>query len=78
MKTSRVIKQVFHTFAGQQLTITPLVLWITGCTVALGCWPAVSGNNASGRPQHRGGDSFDCCPERYEIVVYCLMVPYSV
>ena len=27
------------------------------------------GNRASGHPQHRGCDSFDCCTERYEIVV---------
>ena len=25
----------------------------------------------SGHPQHLGIDSFDCCIERYEIVVYC-------
>ena len=30
------------------------------------------GKNASGHPQHLGGDSFDCCTERYEIVVYCI------
>ena len=29
-----------------------------------------SGNSASGCPQHLRGDSFDCCPIRYEIVVY--------
>ena len=28
------------------------------------------GNSASGRQQHRGCDSFDCCTERYDIVVY--------
>ena len=27
------------------------------------------GNSASGHSQHRGGESFDCCTERYEIVV---------
>ena len=27
------------------------------------------GNSASGRPQHRGCDSFDCCTQKYEIVV---------
>ena len=27
------------------------------------------GNSASGHPQHRGCDSFDCCTKRYEIVV---------
>ena len=27
------------------------------------------GNSASGHPQHLGCDSFDCCTERYEIVV---------
>ena len=27
------------------------------------------GNSALGHPQHREGDSFDCCTERYEIVV---------
>ena len=26
-------------------------------------------NSASGHSQHRGGDSFDCCTERNEIVV---------
>ena len=31
--------------------------------------PKAEGNSASGHPQHRGGDSFDCCAERYEIVV---------
>ena len=40
------------------------MLWITRCTSA-------SGNSASGHPQHLVGDSFDCCTERYEIVVYC-------
>ena len=33
--------------------------------------PSASGNSASGHPQHLMGDSFDCCTERYEIVVYC-------
>ena len=32
--------------------------------------PSASGNSASGHPQHLGGDSFDCCTEMYEIVVY--------
>ena len=32
-------------------------------------WPKAEGNSASDHPQHRGGDSFDCCTERYEIVV---------
>ena len=27
------------------------------------------GNIASGHPQHRGCDSFNCCTERYEIFV---------
>ena len=31
--------------------------------------PKAEGNSASGHSQHRGGDSFDCCTERYEIVV---------
>ena len=31
--------------------------------------PKTEGNSASGQPQHRGCDSFDCCTERYEIVV---------
>ena len=39
---------------------------MTRCTVS------ASGNSASGHPQHLVGDSFDCCTERYEIVVYCL------
>ena len=32
------------------------------------------GNSASGQPQHRGCDSFDCFTERYEIV---LLLPNS-
>ena len=31
--------------------------------------PEAEGNSASDHSQHRGGDSFDCCTERYEIVV---------
>ena len=31
--------------------------------------PKAECNSASGHPQHRGNDSFDCCTERYEIVV---------
>ena len=31
--------------------------------------PKAEGNSASGHSQHRGGDTFDCCTERYEIVV---------
>ena len=30
----------------------------------------VEGNSVSGHPPHPGGDSFDCCTEWYEIVVY--------
>ena len=32
--------------------------------------PKAEGNSASGHPQHLVGDKFDCCTERYEIVVY--------
>ena len=39
-------------------------LWSSSVAV-----PKAEGNSASGHPQHRGGDSFDCCTERYEIVV---------
>ena len=31
--------------------------------------PKAEGNSVSGHPQHRGCDSFDCCTDRYEIVV---------
>ena len=31
------------------------------------------GNSASGHPQHRKCDSFDCCTERYEPVVTCIL-----
>ena len=31
--------------------------------------PSASGDSSSGGPQHLGADSFDCRPERYEIVV---------
>ena len=33
--------------------------------------PSVLGNSSSGHPQYLEGDSFDCCTERYEIVVCC-------
>ena len=33
-------------------------------------WPSALCNSALGNPQHLGGDSFDCCTDRYEIVVY--------
>ena len=33
--------------------------------------PSASGKSSSGHPQHLGDDSFYCCTERYEIVVYC-------
>ena len=31
--------------------------------------PKTKGNSVTGHPQHRGCDSFDCCIERYEIIV---------
>ena len=34
--------------------------------------PSASGNSSSGHPQYLGVDNYDCCTERYEIVVYCL------
>ena len=34
--------------------------------------PSASGNSSSDHPQYLEGDSFDCCTERYEIVVYCV------
>ena len=57
----------FIPFCATVKTITHEVLWMTRCTVARGRRPRA--NSASGHPQHRGGDSFDCCTERYEIVV---------
>ena len=54
----------FIPFCATVKTITHEVLWMTRCTVA-----SASGNSASGDPQHLVGDSFDCCTERYEIVV---------
>ena len=35
------------------------------------CWPRpyAKGNSALGHHQHGAGDSFNCCLERYEIVV---------
>ena len=39
--------------------------------------PLASGNSASGHPQHLVGDSFDCCTERYEIVVYYCTVMFA-
>ena len=52
------IIQLFHTFLCNSQNYHPR-----------GAVPSASGNSASGHPQHRGGDSFDCCTERYEIVV---------
>ena len=40
--------------------------------------PLASGNSASGHPQHLMGDSFDCCTERYEIVVYYCTAPSNL
>ena len=51
----------------QQSKLSPEVMWMTRwhcCTR-----PKAKGNSASGHPQHQGCDSFDCCTERYEIVV---------
>ena len=31
--------------------------------------PRPEGDSSSGGPQHQGADSFDCCPERYNIDV---------
>ena len=36
--------------------------------------PSASGNSSLGHPLHQGGDTFDCCTERYEIVVYSVML----
>ena len=35
-------------------------------------------NSLSGCPQYLGADSFDCRPERYEIVVYYLLSPIGL
>ena len=50
-------KHLFHTFMCNGQTCTLEVLWMTLCLLRLG------------HPQHLGGNSFDCCIERYKIVV---------
>ena len=72
---SWVLKLLFHTFLCNSQIITPSVLWMTRCTVALGLWPHAT--VPSGHPQHLGYDSFDCCIERYEIVVYYIYRIFS-
>ena len=49
----------------QQSKLLPL--WCCGWADAL--LPKAEGTSVSGHPQHLRGDSFDCCTERYEIVV---------
>ena len=67
---SWVIKQLFHAFMGNSQnycsrgTVDDLMHC---CPTALG--NTASGNSASGRPQHLGSDSFDCCLRRHETVV---------
>ena len=65
---SWVIKQLFHTFLCNSQNYHTL----GAVDDPMHCcpWPSASGNSASGHPQHLVGDSFDCCTERYEIVVY--------
>ena len=57
----------FIPFCATVKTITPEVLWMTRWHCCLR--PKAEGNSASGPPQHRACDSFDCCTERYEIFV---------
>ena len=59
--------QLFHTFLCNSQNYHPKVLWMTRWHCC--SRPKAEGNSASGHPQHRGCDSFDCCTERYEIVV---------
>ena len=55
--------QLFHTFLCNSQNYHPR----GAVDDPMHCCPRP--NSASGHPQHRGGDSFDCCTERYEIVV---------
>ena len=55
ISSSWVIKQLFQIFLCNSQIITPSAL----------------GNSSSGHPQYLGVVVFDCCTERYEIVVYC-------
>ena len=59
--------QLFHTFLCNSQNYHPR----GAVDDPMHCFPRpkAEGNSASGHPQHRGGDSFDCCTERYEIVV---------
>ena len=59
--------QLFHTFLSNSQNYHPR----GAVDDPMHCCPRpkAEGNSASGHPQHRGGDSFDCCTERYEIVV---------
>ena len=69
---SWVIKQLFHTFLCNSQNYHPR----GAVDDPMHCCPrpSASGNTAAGHPQHLVGDSFDCCTERYEIVVYCLQL----
>ena len=59
--------QLFHTFLCNSQNYHPR----GAVDDPMHCCPRLKaeGNSASGHPQHRGGDSFDCCKESYEIVV---------
>ena len=61
------IIQLLHTFLGNNENYRPEVLWTTWCSIARG--RKAEGDSASGRPQHRGGDSFHCCPKIFVTVV---------
>ena len=60
--TSCNIIQLLHTFLDNSENYRPEVLWTTWCTIARG--HKAEGESAPGRPQHRGGDSFHCCPRK--------------
>ena len=56
---SWVIKQLFHSFLCNSQNYHPL----GAVNDPMHC--------SSGHPQHLKGESFDCCTERNEMVVYC-------
>ena len=61
-----VIKHLYHTFLGDSQNYQPL--GAVDHVMNYHPWP--SSDSSSGGPQHLGADSFDCCPERYKMVLY--------
>ena len=62
ISSSQITKQLFQSFLCNS-QLFPL----DAVDDPMSCWlrPSASGNSSSGHLQHLGGNSFDCCTERY-------------